>query len=71
MLQMHAEVDSYGNSGYLSTQVTTHRCLCDVTPVLKFTHCDSLTYVACRRSTRTPCLIQIIWLFVNIWRQES
>ena len=49
MLQMHAEVDSYGNSSYLSTLVTTHHSLCDVTPAFVFTHCDSLTYLACRR----------------------
>jgi len=49
MLQMHAEVDSYGNSSYLSRQVTTHHSLCDVTATFKFTHCDSLTFVACRR----------------------
>ena len=49
MLQMDAEVESYGNSGYLPTQLTTHHSLCVVTPVFKFTHCDSLTYVACRR----------------------
>jgi len=33
MLHMRAEGDSYGNNGYLSTQLTTHHSLCDVTPV--------------------------------------
>jgi len=33
MLHMHAEVESYGNGGYLSTQLATHHSLCDVTPV--------------------------------------